>query len=85
MNRRTQAFFVAPEHPLLKRDVVTLADIAGHNLLVRERGSGTRAAIERLYGEKGVPLDEPRSNRLRTPNTESGAKNESVRSGLPGR
>ncbi|MGZ3639349.1 MAG: LysR substrate-binding domain-containing protein, partial [Ktedonobacterales bacterium] len=54
--RHPMAFFVAPGHPLLANDAVTLTDIAGHNLLVRERGSGTRAAIERLYAEKGVPL-----------------------------
>ena len=35
---------------------VALADIAAHNLLVRERGSGTRAAIERRYEEEGVAL-----------------------------
>jgi DNA-binding transcriptional LysR family regulator len=54
--RHPMAFFVAPEHPLLKQDTVTLADITDHNLLVREPGSGTRAAIERLYEGKGVPL-----------------------------
>ena len=54
--RHPMAFFVAPGHPLLARAAPTLADVAGDNLLVRERGSGTRAAIERLYIDKGVPL-----------------------------
>jgi DNA-binding transcriptional LysR family regulator len=54
--RHPMAFFVAPEHPLLKLGTVSLADIANSNLLVRERGSGTRAAIEQLYEEHGVPL-----------------------------
>ena len=54
--RHPMAFFVAPGHPLLQEDAVTLTDIAAHNLLVREPGSGTRAAVERLYDEKGVPL-----------------------------
>ncbi|MBW8897198.1 MAG: LysR family transcriptional regulator, partial [Massilia sp.] len=52
--RHPMAFFVAPGHPLLHRETVTLADIAAHNLLVRERGSGTRAAIERRFEEEGV-------------------------------
>jgi DNA-binding transcriptional LysR family regulator len=54
--RHPMAFFVAPGHPLLGKEMVTLADVAGHNLLVREPGSGTRAAIERLYDDKGVPF-----------------------------
>jgi DNA-binding transcriptional LysR family regulator len=54
--RHPMAFFVAPGHPLLGKMSVTLADIADDNLLVRERGSGTRAAIERLYEEEGMPL-----------------------------
>jgi DNA-binding transcriptional LysR family regulator len=54
--RHPMAFFVAPGHPLLAQEDVTLADIAAHNLLVRERGSGTRAAIERRFEEEGVAL-----------------------------
>jgi DNA-binding transcriptional LysR family regulator len=54
--RHPMAFFVAPGHALQKLGTVSLADIADSNLLVRERGSGTRAAIERLYEEQGVPI-----------------------------
>lgn len=54
--RHPMTFFVAPGHALLKQETVTLDEITGHNLLVRERGSGTRAAVERLYEEQGVPL-----------------------------
>ena len=54
--RHPMAFFVAPGHPLLAKPAPTLADIANANLLVRERGSGTRAAIERVYQEQGVAL-----------------------------
>jgi len=54
--RHPMAFFVGPRHPLLHKETVTLADIAENNLLVRERGSGTRAAVERLYEEKGAAL-----------------------------
>jgi DNA-binding transcriptional LysR family regulator len=54
--RHPMAFFVAPGHPLLAQATLNLDDIAAHNLLVRERGSGTRAAIDRLYEDEGVPL-----------------------------
>jgi len=54
--RHPMAFFVAPGHALLSSAGVTLADLAQHNLLVRERGSGTRTAIERLYSTENLPL-----------------------------
>jgi DNA-binding transcriptional LysR family regulator len=50
------AFFVAPGHPLLKDRKLSLAHVTEHNLLVRERGSGTRTAVERLYKSAGLPL-----------------------------
>ena len=53
--RHPMAFFVAPSHPLAKRGA-TLAGLENHNLLVREPGSGTRSAIERLYREANLPL-----------------------------
>ncbi|WP_020656873.1 LysR family transcriptional regulator [Massilia niastensis] len=54
--RHPMAFFIAPSHPLMTRAGLSLSDIVDHNLLVRERGSGTRAAIERLYQDAGAPL-----------------------------
>src|SRR6185369_16754249 len=54
--RHPMAFFVAPTHPLLAKKDVTLSDLAEYNLLVRERGSGTRTAIERLFSTAGLPL-----------------------------
>lgn len=53
--RHPMAFFAAPGHPLAGRSV-GLAELADHNLLVRERGSGTRAAVEKLYLDAGAPL-----------------------------
>jgi len=53
--RHPMAFFVSPAHPLARRGA-TLADLESHNLLVREPGSGTRSAIERLYKEANAPL-----------------------------
>ncbi|WP_077033110.1 LysR family transcriptional regulator [Pelomonas sp. KK5] len=54
--RHPMAFMAAPGHRLMKQRKVTLADLAGANLLVRERGSGTRATLERLHKDAGLPL-----------------------------
>jgi LysR family transcriptional regulator, low CO2-responsive transcriptional regulator len=50
------AFVAHPKHPLMKKKRVTLDEIVKSNLLVRERGSGTRTAVERLFKEHGQPL-----------------------------
>jgi DNA-binding transcriptional LysR family regulator len=54
--RHPMAFVASPGHPLMNRKRITLADIMETNLLVRERGSGTRTAVERLFKEAGYPL-----------------------------
>lgn len=50
------AFVASPRHPLMKKKRVTLDDIVKSNLLVRERGSGTRTAVERLFKEHGQAM-----------------------------
>lgn len=54
--RHPMAFIASPDHPLMKKKLVSLSDIMDANLLVRERGSGTRTTIERLFKESGYPL-----------------------------
>jgi DNA-binding transcriptional LysR family regulator len=54
--RHPMAFLASPKHPLMARRKPTLADLVDANLLARERGSGTRTTLERLYKEAGVPL-----------------------------
>ena len=54
--KHPMAFLAAPAHPLMTRRKVTLADVVDANLLVRERGSGTRTTLERIYKEAGVAL-----------------------------
>lgn len=54
--KHPMAFLASPQHPLMARRKVTLADVVDANLLVRERGSGTRTTVERLYKEAGLPL-----------------------------
>jgi DNA-binding transcriptional LysR family regulator len=54
--KHPMAFVASPDHPLMKKKKVVLADIMASNLLVRERGSGTRTAVERVFKEAGYPL-----------------------------
>lgn len=46
-----------PDHPLARTKGILLSELAGERFLVRERGSGTRRAIERLLAERGVELE----------------------------
>lgn len=55
--RHPMAFVASPTHPLMKKKRVKLDEVIGANLLVRERGSGTRTAVERLFKQSGLPLD----------------------------
>lgn len=55
--RHPMGFVASAEHPLMKKRRVTLADISNANLLVRERGSGTRTAVERLFKDAGHRFD----------------------------
>jgi DNA-binding transcriptional LysR family regulator len=54
--KHPMAFVASPGHPLMGRRGLSLPDLEGANLLVRERGSGTRATIERLFKDAGQPL-----------------------------
>ena len=55
--RHPMGFVASPGHPLMKKRKVTLADVLAANLMVRERGSGTRTAVEKLFKEAGHPLN----------------------------
>jgi LysR family transcriptional regulator, low CO2-responsive transcriptional regulator len=54
--KHPMAFIAAPKHPLMARPRLALSDLAEANLLVRERGSGTRTTVERLFKDAGVAL-----------------------------
>lgn len=43
----------APDHPLVSRRRLTLEALAGETFLIRERGSGTRNAMEHVFAERG--------------------------------
>jgi DNA-binding transcriptional LysR family regulator len=46
----------APDHPLARRKGISLRDIAQEPWLMREKGSGTRNAIERRFAEAEIVL-----------------------------
>ncbi len=46
----------SPRHPLARRRSIPLAELGRELFLVREVGSGTRADMERIFAEAGVPL-----------------------------
>lgn len=50
------AFVAAPHYPMMKEGNISLARLAQERLLVRERGSGTRNTVERLFKDAGLRL-----------------------------
>ena len=42
----------APGHPLCSKENVCIEDLKGENLILREKGSGTRRVIDRVFEEK---------------------------------
>jgi len=45
-----------PSHPLVRRRQLPFSALADYSFVVREQGSGTRAAMERLFAEHKTPL-----------------------------
>jgi LysR family transcriptional regulator, low CO2-responsive transcriptional regulator len=50
------AIVSAPDHPLSRRKRVSIDTLKDYEFVVREQGSGTRAAMERLFAQHDVPL-----------------------------
>ena len=48
----------APDHPLVGRKRLPLERLAGETFIIRERGSGTRAAMEHVFAERGFKAGE---------------------------
>ena len=46
----------APDHPLSRRKRVSIDTLKDYEFVVREQGSGTRAAMERLFAQHDLPL-----------------------------
>jgi DNA-binding transcriptional LysR family regulator len=51
------AIVAAPDHILVRRKNLPFTVLGEHRLVVREEGSGTRAAMERLFAEHQTPLN----------------------------
>ncbi len=44
----------APGHPLCEKGLVSLEDLKGENLILREKGSGTRRVVDRVFEDRGI-------------------------------
>ncbi len=51
-----QGFVCAPDHPLSRRKKASFELLKDYNFVVREQGSGTRSAMERLFVQHDIPL-----------------------------
>ena len=51
------AILAAPGHVLVRRKNLPFTILGEHRLVVREEGSGTRAAMQRLFAEHQTPLN----------------------------
>ena len=54
--KHPMAFVASPTHAAMRDADLSIASLAGAHLLVRERGSGTRTTVERIFKDAGVPL-----------------------------
>lgn len=50
------AMVAAPDHILARRKQLPFSSLGAHRFVVREEGSGTRAAMERLFAQHQTPL-----------------------------
>lgn len=46
----------SPNHPLANKRRIPLQRLGGENFIIREAGSGTRASMEHVFKERGVPI-----------------------------
>lgn len=46
----------SPTHPLATKRRIRLNQLEAEHFLIREEGSGTRASMERVFGERGFPF-----------------------------
>jgi DNA-binding transcriptional LysR family regulator len=54
--RHPLVIIASPAHPLCARKRIQLRQLATESFLIREEGSGTRASMEHVFRERGVPL-----------------------------
>ncbi len=56
-SKEEMAVILAPAHPLTKRKVITLKDLANEPFIMKEKGSGTRKLVEHLFSSEGCTPD----------------------------
>lgn len=54
--KNPMGFMAAPGHPLMALPTLSMADLAAAHLMVRERGSGSRTRVEKLFRDAGLKL-----------------------------
>ncbi|MGH7388652.1 MAG: selenium metabolism-associated LysR family transcriptional regulator [Candidatus Rokuibacteriota bacterium] len=75
----TMVIVVPPDHPWAGRANVTLADVRGEPIVLRERGSGSREAFERAIVEAGL---DPAALRVAGEMGSTQAVKQAVRAGI---
>ena len=54
--RHPMAFLAAPNHPLMREPKLGIESLGTAHILVRERGSGTRTTVERIFKDASLHL-----------------------------
>ena len=54
--RHPFVIIASPQHPLARRRRIPLDALANESFIIREEGSGTRASMEHVFRERGVPM-----------------------------
>ena len=54
--KHPMGFLAAPNHPLMSHQGLSLSDLGKERILVRERGSGTRTTVERIFKDADLQL-----------------------------
>ena len=54
--RHPMAFLAAPNHPLMHQPGLSIEALGSAHILVRERGSGTRTTVERIFKDASLHL-----------------------------
>ncbi|MDE2451669.1 MAG: LysR family transcriptional regulator [Gammaproteobacteria bacterium] len=54
--RHPFVIIASPDHPLARRRHIPLRSLTRESFIIREQGSGTRASMEHVFRERGVPF-----------------------------
>jgi DNA-binding transcriptional LysR family regulator len=54
--KNPMGFVASPKHPIMSTPNLSMATLAEARLIVRERGSGSRTTVERLFKQAGLQL-----------------------------